>query len=84
MYSIYLEAGAEKDLSKLPTSIFNTVIVKIRELGDEPRPRNCRKLKGSGNFWRIRIGNYRVIYEVIDSSKRINIYKIKHRKDAFR
>lgn len=84
MYSIYLEAGAEKDLSKLPTSHFNTVVAKIKGLADDPRPSNCRKLKGSGNFWRIRIGNYRVIYEVIDSSKRINIYKIKHRKDAYK
>ena len=84
MYSIYLEAEAEKDLSKLPTSIFNTVVAKIKGLADDPRPSNCRKLKGSGNFWRIRIGNYRVVYEVIDSSKRINIYKIKHRKDVYK
>lgn len=84
MYSIYLEAEAEKDLSKLPASTFNIIVAKIKGLADNPRPINCRKLKGSGNFWRIRIGNYRVIYEVIKSSKRINVYKIKHRKDAYK
>lgn len=84
MYSIHLETEAEKDLNKLPTFLFNKIISKIRDLEDDPRPNNCRKLKGTGNFWRIRIGNYRVIYEVIDFSRRINIYKIKHRKDAYR
>lgn len=84
MYRIYLEAEAEKDLKKLPSSVFNNILKKIKELQDDPRPPNCKKLKSSESFWRIRIGSYRVIYEIIDSSKRIDIYKIKHRKDAYR
>jgi len=84
MYNIYLEAEAEKDLRKLPSFLFSSVIAKIKELSNNPRPGNCRKLKSTENFWRLRIGDYRVIYEIIDSSKRINIYKIRHRKDVYR
>ena len=84
MYEIYLESSAEKDLRKIPAAHFNTVITRIKALADNPCPTGIRKLKDSNNFWRIRIGNYRVVYEIIDSSKTINIYKIKHRKDAYR
>jgi mRNA interferase RelE/StbE len=84
MYEIYLERSAEKDLRKIPRSEFESIIIRIKALSQNPRPEGCIKLKTSDNFWRIRIRSYRIIYEIIDSLKRINIYKVKHRKDVYR
>ena len=84
MYEIYLERSAEKDLRKLRPPFFNTVLTKIKALANNPHPRGSRKIMDSDNFWRIRIGAYRVLYEIIDSENSIRIYKIRHRKDAYK
>ena len=84
MYEIYLESSAEKDLKILPAKYSKIIIPKLKALSGQPYPRGVKKLKDSDNFWRIRFGSYRVIYEVVQSSKRINIYKIKHREDAYK
>jgi mRNA interferase RelE/StbE len=57
---------------------------KIDGLSKEPRPSGCKKLQGSENEYRIRIGNYRVIYTVADVVRIVTIIKIAHRKDAYR
>lgn len=84
MYEIYLESSAEKDLRKVPAALFKTIISKIRALAENPYPNGSRKIKDSNKFWRIRVRHYRVIYEIDDSSKSIKIYKVKHRKEAYR
>ena len=84
MYEIYLERSAEKDLRKLRPPFFNTILAKIKALANNPHPRGSRKIMDSDNFWRIRIGSYRVLYEIIDSENTIRIYKIRHRKDAYK
>jgi mRNA interferase RelE/StbE len=84
MYEIYLERSAEKDLRKLRPPFFNTVLAKIKALANNPHPRGSRKIIDSDNFWRIKIGSYRVLYEIIDSKNTIRIYKIRHRKDAYK
>ncbi len=84
MYEIYLERSAEKDLRKLRPPFFDTVLAKIKVLANNPHPRGSRKIMDSDNFWRIRIGSYRVLYEIIDSENTIRIYKIRHRKDAYK
>ena len=84
MYDIYLERNAEKDLRSLPTTQFSSIIIKIKALANDPRPSGCKKLKNTAHFWRIRIGNYRIIYEIMDSTKRIRIYRVKHRKDVYK
>lgn len=84
MYEIYLESSAEKDLRKLPPEQINKIVTKIKSLSKKPYPRGAKKIKDANDFWRIRVGSYRVIYDVIQSSNRINIYKIKHRKDVYK
>lgn len=84
MYEIYLETSAEKDIRKLPSDKIKNVVSKIKELSKSPYPPGSKKIKNTNNFWRIRIGNYRVIYEVLQSEKRINIYKVRHRKDVYK
>lgn len=84
MYEIYLGLSAEKDLKSLPDKQTKIIIPKIKALSAQPYPRGVKKLKGSVNFWRIRFGSFRLIYEVDQSSKRINIYRIKHRKNVYK
>jgi mRNA interferase RelE/StbE len=69
VYEVYLEKSAENDLKRLPTSVFARIIPQIKTLAENPRPSGCRKITGSKNDWRIRIGEYRVIYEVDEKAK---------------
>ncbi len=84
MYDIHVEKSAEKDLRKIPADYFNSIISKIKALTNDPYPLGSKKLKDSENFWRIRIGNYRVLYEIDNYTKSIKVYKVKHRRDAYR
>ena len=84
MYEILLERRAEKDLKKLPSVLFQRVIEKIQSLAENPKPQGSRKITGSKNDWRIRIGDYRAIYEIDEREKRVKIMRIRHRREAYR
>ena len=84
MYEVYLERAAERDLSKLPAEVFHRIIPRIQALAETPRPPGCRKLSGSDSDWRIRIGDYRVVYEIDDAEKSVQIFRVRHRRDAYR
>jgi mRNA interferase RelE/StbE len=62
VYEVHLERAAENDLKRPPTSTFRRIIPQMRALAENPRPSGCRKLTGSKIDWRIRIGDYRVLY----------------------
>ncbi|MEK7376732.1 MAG: type II toxin-antitoxin system RelE/ParE family toxin [Candidatus Margulisiibacteriota bacterium] len=78
-----MSRSAEKFLSKLPQNFQDHFFNKIFGLSLNPRPVNCKKLRGSG-FYRIRTGNYRIIYSIDDTKKKIIILDIGHRKDIYR
>ena len=84
MYEILLEQAAERDLKKLSSEIFNRIIPEIKELAKNPKPQRCRKITGSKNDWRIRVGNYRIIYEIDARAEIIRVMRIRHRKDVYR
>jgi mRNA interferase RelE/StbE len=84
VYEILLERRAEKDLKKLPSELFQRIIVKIRSLSENPKPQGSRKITGSKSDWRIRIGDYRAIYEIDEKEKRVKIMRIRHRREAYR
>ncbi|HWF18576.1 MAG TPA: type II toxin-antitoxin system RelE/ParE family toxin [Verrucomicrobiae bacterium] len=84
MYRIFLEHAAEKDLRRLSSDIHNRVVAAIRALGNTPRPHGCRKLTGSENNWRIRVGDYRVIYEIADVIRVVRVHRIRHRREVYR
>lgn len=69
MYKVLIERTAERDLKYLPTAIFNRIVPRINALADIPRPSGSHKLAGSKNDWRIRIGDYRVVYEIDDGKQ---------------
>ncbi len=82
-YSITFARSARKELEDLPNSLIKRIFTKIESLADEPRPNRCRKLQGFKNLWRIKIGDYRVIYSIDDSSETIDIVAIRHRREAY-
>ena len=84
MYEVYLERSAENDLKRLPTSTFDRIVYQIKTLAENPRPSGCRKITGSKNDWRIRIGDYRVLYEVNDRAKAVRVMRVRHRREAYR
>ena len=84
MYEVYLERSAENDLKRLPTSTFDRIVYQIKTLAEKPRPSGCRKITGSKNDWRIRIGDYRVLYEVNDRAKAVRVMRVRHRREAYR
>ncbi|MES1243326.1 MAG: type II toxin-antitoxin system RelE/ParE family toxin [Acidobacteriota bacterium] len=74
---------AQKELERLQSSTYERVRDAIRALGEEPRPPGCRKLSGRAG-WRIRVGDYRVLYEIDDSAAEVIILNIGHRRDIYR
>ena len=84
MYEVLLERRAERDIKKLPEEIFHRIIPRLKALSDNPKPSGCRKITGSKSDWRIRIGDYRVIYEINERAKTVKVMRVRHRKDAYR
>lgn len=84
LYRVLLERGAEKDLTRLSSEVHNRVIAAIRALATNPRPPVCRKLAGSKNDWRIRVGDYRVVYEIADAIRVVRVNRVRHRREAYR
>jgi mRNA interferase RelE/StbE len=75
--------AAQKELRRLPFSIEHRILSKIMGLKEDPRPRGCIKLKGDEAVWRIRVGDYRIIYSIDDSNKVVDITYVRHRKNAY-
>lgn len=84
MYKILFKKSAVKELAKLPENEQINIIQKVNALKEEPYPSGIRKLLGQDDVFRIRIGNYRVIYIVHNNELIIEIIRIKHRKDVYR
>lgn len=82
-YKIIAEEGIKKQLQKLPLKDAEKIKSKIRDLAENPRPRGVKKLKSYTSVYRIRIGDYRVIYEIIDKELTILILKVGNRKDIY-
>ena len=83
-YILTFARSARRELERLDTTVITRVLPRIEALVDEPRPSGCRKLRGSKNLWRIRIGDYCVIYEVDDAARAIDIVGVRHRREAYR
>lgn len=83
-YRVLLERAVERDLSRLSAERHERVITAIRALANNPRPPGCRKLAGSRNDWRIRVGHYRVIYEIADEIRVVRVNRVRHRREVYR
>ena len=84
MYDVLLERTAERDLKSLPTAILDRILPRIKALADNPRPTGCHKLAGSKSDWRIRLSDYRAVYEIDDARKQVKIFRVRHRREVYR
>ena len=84
MHEVYTERAAERDLRRLPPGDFERIIAVIRAFAADPRPPGSRKMVGSKSDWRIRIGTWRVIYEVDDEAEVVRIMRVGHRREVYR
>lgn len=82
MYEILLLAPAQKDLDKLEAKTFGRILGRIRALRDDARPAGCLKLSDE-NAYRLRVGDYRILYRIDDAGRRVYVYRIKHRKNVY-
>lgn len=82
-YLVTFAASARKELKDLPSEATGRLLPKIRELAGNPRPAGCKKLQGYTDRWRIRVGNYRVVYAINDGRKVVDITRIAHRKEVY-
>ncbi|MDP2919542.1 MAG: type II toxin-antitoxin system RelE/ParE family toxin [Dehalococcoidia bacterium] len=83
MYRIELRRKAQRSLDRLSKADFEAVISDIKKLADSPRPRGVEKIKSAG-LWRIRRGDYRVVYSIDDNQKTITVLRIGHRREIYR
>jgi len=83
-YTITFTSSARKELEVLDAAIVNRIFPKIEALAKEPRPKGCRKLQGEKFLWRIRIGDYRVVYAVYDDERLVDIIAIRHRSGVYK
>ena len=83
-YSIHFKLSAEKDLRHLPRDVVLRAMGKIEDLKSEPFPSQSIRISGSIRLHRLRVGDYRIIYEVDPEAKKITIHYIRHRSFAYR
>ena len=84
MYLIRFKKSAEKEIEKLPASVVKKIAPAINSLAKDPRPKGAKKLESKEEIWRIRIGDYRVLYAIEDVIKIIEVRNIGHRKDIYK
>jgi mRNA interferase RelE/StbE len=83
-YDVHIMPQARKDLDTLSGKFLSRLEQVILTLYTEPRPHNTRKLSGTESKWRIRVGEYRILYEIDDARKLVRRYRIAHRREAYR
>jgi len=83
-YRVVLTPAAERQLAKLPPQAREMVAAALVTLGGNPRPSGCTKLSGADDLWRLRVRQYRVIYQIVDDQLIVVIVKIGDRKDVYR
>jgi mRNA interferase RelE/StbE len=84
LYSIRFSKQADKDMDGLPRLLQERVIEAAESLTIHPRPSGCKKMKGYKNRWRVRVGDYRIVYEVHDGVLVILVIRVAHRKEVYR
>ena len=82
-YRIVLRKSAAKEIEKLDKRNISRVIGKIQALSVDPRPPGCKKLSGEEKY-RVRVGIYRILYQIVDHELIVTVVRVRHRRDAYR
>ena len=82
-YRVSLTASAEKELHRLPAQMVARIVPHLEGLASAPRPSGCKKLRGGDNEWRVRVGDYRIVYEIHDKARTVDVTRIAHRREVY-
>ena len=82
-YSLDIKQSAQKELDALDDALYSRLDRKILALGETPRPAGCKKLKGYRDQWRVRVGDWRVLYIIDDAAKLVSVTRIAHRREVY-
>ena len=82
-YVVEVKPSARKELEDLPNSVLGRAVRKMESLGENPRPAGCKKLKGYKDVWRIRVGDWRILYVIDDDGKLVSVTRIAHRREVY-
>ncbi len=82
-YAIDIKPPARRELENLSDSLIARLVPKIEGLAADPRPSGCRKLRGHKDLWRIRVGEYRVVYIIDDARKMVSVTRVAHRRNVY-
>lgn len=82
-YSLQIKSSAQRELDSLDDAAFARIDRKILALAEDPRPAGCKKLRGYRDQWRIRVGDWRVVYIVDDAAKLVSITRVAHRREVY-
>ncbi len=83
-YRVEISKSAAKDLREIDRKWIPRIVTTIEALGSDPRPSACKKLVGSAHTYRLRIGDYRVVYDLHDDTLMVLVVRIRHRRDVYR
>ena len=83
-YAIEFVPSARRELRKLPREVQLKLKERIDSLSSDPRPRGSKKLKGSDELWRVRVSDYRIVYEVRDKVLLVLVVRVAHRREVYR
>ncbi len=82
-YRVALTSSAAKELKRLSGQLIARIVPRLENLGSNPRPPGCKKLKGGDKEWRVRVGDYRVVYTIDDQKLLVEVTRIRHRRDVY-
>ncbi len=82
-FTLEIKPSAAKELDALDDALFARIDRKIMILAENPRPPGCKKLRGYKDHWRIRVGDWRVLYVIDDAAQRVSITRVAHRKEVY-
>lgn len=82
-YKVLIQPSAQKEIERLPKPVQNKVLKALMTLSENPRPVGCKKLVGTDS-WRVRIGEYRIVYWIDDGILSVEVIRVAHRKNVYR
>ena len=83
-FEIQWRSSTKKDLRRIPQEHVARIVATVAQLAQEPLPHGSEKLTGSDHTYRVRVGDYRVVYELLRSAGIVEIQRVRHRKDIYR
>lgn len=82
-YKIEVKPSVQSEIVDLPDNVLRRVVSRIESLAQQPRPRGCKKLAGYRSYWRIRVGDWRVVYMDDDARRLVSIVRVAHRREVY-